>query len=592
MAAPGVLGLGVCAIVLAALSATVWRPADTVTASVTAGPSGRVLATVPGLLEAQANTVELRVTTPERTPLVVAIGRDTDVAAWIGTTPATWLTGLTSRTAFATGPSADGGATAGEPAPPGVAKASDLWLASKVIAGEGTLTWERHDGRWSLLVAPAGSDAAVLASASVAGATVSLTWPQTPATPFLVPGLALGSVLLAVGAALSVWRHRGRGAPSKRPRRPGEGQDASGPGAIPAPPTGPGSPAAAERSGGPEAPWPPGMATPAGVPVAAGGQDGEAVPGAAPGAGQASVAANGEVEAQTSAAASAASVGEALEPASGSGFPGPDRIGVPSADEFGALDAPSRPRGSDRPVVRLSREEETPAEITQEMSVEAILAAVEAGRAAGLTRRQIREAEAVAAASRGPRPRSGGQEDPPPELLPRSVGLEPGLPSVPLPSGQLAPFEARPDRQTGGGANLSGEELVDADGRWASPLAPTTPAMAELDPDLNHYPPDARPVPVSSEDLGSAGPPPAVALPTSWTSSSRAGAPPPSGAQDAIARARGFLASLPGWEPRRPAPPAPRIMGAHARPTEPDLIPEGEDIDRAGRHADPEGSES
>src|SRR5665647_2905107 len=54
-----------------------------------------------------------------------------------------------------------------------------------------TLEWTRQDGRWSVLVA-----------ATAGGVpSVALEWPQVVTTPWLVPGVVVGSLLLLIGIA-------------------------------------------------------------------------------------------------------------------------------------------------------------------------------------------------------------------------------------------------------------------------------------------------------------------------------------------------------------------------------------------------------
>ena len=82
-----VIGLGVA-------PATVWRPDDVVVATTPA--SGHLVVTDPGVLELGDGPVTIRATTTGGDPVVLAIGRDTDVAAWVGTDAHVQVTGLAS----------------------------------------------------------------------------------------------------------------------------------------------------------------------------------------------------------------------------------------------------------------------------------------------------------------------------------------------------------------------------------------------------------------------------------------------------------------------------------------------------------------
>ena len=245
-----VLGvLGLLAIGLGVASSTVWRGDDVLVA--TASPDARLVVADPGVLELAGNPVTVTVHAANDAPVVIAVGRDTDVAGWVGTDAHTQVTGLASwhalRTqavaeqaptpaasaapgAAATEPAATepapsepaapnpsasatgavaGGATAALADPTG----SDLWVAQATGNGTATLTWDAKPGRWSLLVASLGESSPV----------VELAWPRTVTTPWLWPGVVGGVLLvlagLGLGARLWLRARRGprRGARAGRP---------------------------------------------------------------------------------------------------------------------------------------------------------------------------------------------------------------------------------------------------------------------------------------------------------------------------------------------------------------------------------------
>lgn len=239
---------------LAVASATVWRAPDTLTASATSGAP--LVVTEPGVLDLAADEVTVRAEA-DGTAVVIALGRTVDVEGWVGESPATTVTGLADRTTLATSeesradapqpgtatptaPSpeapeegaaeegaAEEGAAEGEAEEPAPAegtpaegapqeaapdpRGSDLWVEE--VSGEGSaeLRWDAEDGRWSVLVASV--DPAV-------PPTVTLSWPQTVTTPWLVPGLVVGGLLLLGGAALLLLGMR-------RPRDGGAGPTAA-----------------------------------------------------------------------------------------------------------------------------------------------------------------------------------------------------------------------------------------------------------------------------------------------------------------------------------------------------------------------------
>ncbi|WP_309135520.1 hypothetical protein [Cellulomonas sp.] len=71
-------------------------------------------------------------------------------------------------------------------------RGSDLWVAEESGTGEVELTWTAQPGRWSVLAVGPGESAPRL----------SLAWPQEVTTPWLVPCVVVGSLLLLAALAL------------------------------------------------------------------------------------------------------------------------------------------------------------------------------------------------------------------------------------------------------------------------------------------------------------------------------------------------------------------------------------------------------
>ncbi|WP_454051389.1 hypothetical protein [Cellulomonas sp. Marseille-Q8402] len=215
--------LGIAAIGLGVASATVWRADDPLVATAAPGGDVRTLVTDPGVLELAGDPVTVTVRA-EGSPVVLAVGRDTDVTAWVGDDPYERVTGLSDWHTLATtavepeaAPTAaptteapaDAAATpspsaSGEPEASAVRAAdptgSDMWVLEVGGDGSATLDWPAQDGRWSLIAVSLGDTAP----------TLDLSWPQTVTTPWLWPGVALGVLLLAVAAILLVRILRAR----------------------------------------------------------------------------------------------------------------------------------------------------------------------------------------------------------------------------------------------------------------------------------------------------------------------------------------------------------------------------------------------
>jgi len=233
-----VLGvLGLLAIGLGVASSTVWRADDILVA--TASPDAHLVVADPGVLELAGNAVTVTVRAANDTPVVIAVGRDTDVAGWVGTDAHAQVTGLAGWHALrteavaeqvpapdastepaATDPAATDPAATDPAAPAPAASAtadaaagaaakvpdpsgSDLWVAQATGNGTATLTWSVQPGRWSLLVASLGEPSPV----------VELAWPRTVTTPWLWPGVGGGSLLLlaGLGLGLRLWLRARRG---------------------------------------------------------------------------------------------------------------------------------------------------------------------------------------------------------------------------------------------------------------------------------------------------------------------------------------------------------------------------------------------
>jgi hypothetical protein len=216
--------LGIAAIGLGVASATVWRADDPLVATAAPGGDNRTLVTDPGVLELAGDPVTVTVRA-EGSPVVLAVGRDTDVTAWVGADPYARVTGLSDwHTLATTAGEPPAGATpeaeaeaAAEPAPsPSASGAaeeaavqaadptgSDMWVLEAGGDGSATLDWPAQDGRWSLIAVSLGDTAP----------TLDLSWPQTVTTPWLWPAVALGILLLAVAAVLLVRILRSRDDP-------------------------------------------------------------------------------------------------------------------------------------------------------------------------------------------------------------------------------------------------------------------------------------------------------------------------------------------------------------------------------------------
>ncbi|ROR72077.1 hypothetical protein [Bogoriella caseilytica] len=203
--------LGLAAAAAGTASATIWRPDDTATITLPSRPDVPVVITSPGVLEAIGSEVQVRATAGADEPVVVAFGVPEDVEAWAEPADHLRVTGFASWEEFEVtevpgepAPAAEGDegaqdegeateddaeqSTAGLPDP----AVSDLWIHQESGTGSVDFTWEERPGRWAMLVATDGSEPAP---------DLEFTWDVEVSTPYLLPGLALGLLLLCLGVA-------------------------------------------------------------------------------------------------------------------------------------------------------------------------------------------------------------------------------------------------------------------------------------------------------------------------------------------------------------------------------------------------------
>jgi hypothetical protein len=248
----GVVGVG-----LAVASATIWRPDDTVIATAQPAGQGTLVVTAPGVLDLVNSDVTIRATVPAGETVAIAIGRDVDVAGWIGTDPYTLVTGLASwhrltgkpvvpspsdtaspdaatpdASASPDATSSDASASPGATASPSATAASGpspvaegtiptieapdvagtgavadetplegpnpdgsaMWEASTSGTRTATLRWSDRPGRWQVIAAGVGGSAMAPA--------LELSWPRIVTTPWLWPGVGAGTLLFAMGVGI------------------------------------------------------------------------------------------------------------------------------------------------------------------------------------------------------------------------------------------------------------------------------------------------------------------------------------------------------------------------------------------------------
>lgn len=189
---------------------TVWAPAETVTATAAADAEAAPLTVIDHKLRTlEGGTVTIKV--KGEGSFLLAAGRPDDVTAWVGKTAHNTVTGLSDDKKSLQMERTDGDAAAPSPA------GSDLWVSTEKANGELDYTWSAPaDGEWSLLLASDGT--------KPAPSSISMTFPNDTSTPWAIPFMVIGGLLMLAGGALLVLKPKGR--------TPGQGGSASGGGNL------------------------------------------------------------------------------------------------------------------------------------------------------------------------------------------------------------------------------------------------------------------------------------------------------------------------------------------------------------------------
>lgn len=175
---------------------TIWAPSATFTASAPTDAAAAPLTVIDqSLRTAQGGTVKINVEGDGN--FLLAVGRPDDVDAWVGQTAHNTVTGVSEDKEALVVERADGEATAPNPS------GSDLWVSTETASGELEYAWTPPaDGEWSLLLAADGT--------APAPSSVSMTFPNDTSTPWAVPLMVVGGLLILAGIALALLSARKR----------------------------------------------------------------------------------------------------------------------------------------------------------------------------------------------------------------------------------------------------------------------------------------------------------------------------------------------------------------------------------------------
>lgn len=169
---------------------TIWAPAETFTASVPESSAQAPLTVIDqGLRTLHGGTPTI--TVEGDGSFLLAAGRPDDIEAWVGKTAHNTVSGVSEDGKDLQVEHADGEASAPNPA------ASDLWVATENASGELEYSWTPPaDGDWSLLLASDGT--------KPAPAKISMTFPNDTSTPWAIPLMVFGGLLILAGVFIGL----------------------------------------------------------------------------------------------------------------------------------------------------------------------------------------------------------------------------------------------------------------------------------------------------------------------------------------------------------------------------------------------------
>ncbi|MHA7222747.1 hypothetical protein ACX80S_10570 [Arthrobacter sp. RHLT1-20] len=188
---------------------TFWAPAETVTATAPTGATAAPLTVFDEKLRTlHGGTVKINV--KGEGSFLLASGRPDDVAAWVGKTAHNTVSGVSEDGKALQLTHSEGEATAPSPA------GSDLWVTTENASGEMKYSWTPPaDGDWSLLLAADGT--------KPAPTSITMTFPNDTSTPWAIPFMVVGGLLILAGAALLALKPRAGTPKGTGTNEPGDG---------------------------------------------------------------------------------------------------------------------------------------------------------------------------------------------------------------------------------------------------------------------------------------------------------------------------------------------------------------------------------
>lgn len=198
------------------LQKTVWAPPEEIVAQAAPDDPGPLLVIEPGVLNLYQGPAQLIVR--DEGEISISQASMENVDAWVGETEHTSVTGLADESTLALEK------VDGEPEAPNPLGA-DLFEAQTSGQGEAAIEWDNDPGRTAFLVATDGQ--------APAASAIEIRWPNDTETPWAVPLMIAGGILVALGVVLGIMDvRRGQEERKRGDARAPRGRKVAGTGAA------------------------------------------------------------------------------------------------------------------------------------------------------------------------------------------------------------------------------------------------------------------------------------------------------------------------------------------------------------------------
>ena len=170
---------------------TIWAPSEQIVAHADLADPGPVVVIEPGVLNLYEGVADLKV--EHDGPISVARASKENVDAWVDSAAHTKVTGVKSETELRTEK------VDGDEETPSV-KDADLFTSVESGESELNMHWEEDPGRTAFVVSSDGK-------AQIDG-KVSISWPNSASTPWAIPLMVIGVILIILGIVLAFLARR------------------------------------------------------------------------------------------------------------------------------------------------------------------------------------------------------------------------------------------------------------------------------------------------------------------------------------------------------------------------------------------------